>query len=96
MNSESITRKAATTPASTVVASLPQEGQNADKLGNVALVVQVLNGLDMLLAFAGIVPPGTIPIVVNGIVAIGAGVTQWWAKRKTVKVAYFTPPSSHA
>lgn len=86
-------RKAATTPVAEVVADLPQSGQTADKVGNAAMVVQIVNGLDMLLSFFGIVPAGAIPTVVNGIVTIGAGVTQWWAKRKAVKVAYFTQPS---
>lgn len=95
MSSDPITRKAEETPTAKVVAQLPDEGKKANTIGNVALVVQIVNGLDLALAAAGIVPPGTIPLIVNGVVALGAGITQWWAKRKAVKVAYFTPPSSH-
>lgn len=79
--------------AETVTSQLPSEGQNAMHLGNAATVIQVVNGIDMLLSFFGIVPPGTIPVVVNGVIAIGAGITQWYAKHKAVKVALYTQPS---
>lgn len=75
------------------IEALPQEGKTPVTIGNAALVIQLINGLDILLTFAGIVPPGTVPTVVNGIVAIGAGITQWWAKRKAVKVALLSSPS---
>jgi hypothetical protein len=81
--------------ASEVKDALPQSGKNAYLLGSASNAVQIINGVDMVLGYLGMVPPGAIPLVANGIVAIIGGLTSWWAKRKaTASALVSTPPRS--
>lgn len=76
-----------------VVAELPKEGRTANRVSKAAMVVQVINGIDMLLGLFGIVPAGTIPTVVNGVVTIIGGITSWWSSRTEVVNAAAIVPS---
>lgn len=81
--------------AKAVTAELPKEGRTAQKQSKAAMVVQVINGVDMILGYLGVVPPGAIPSVVNGVVAIIGGITSWWSSRKEVVAAAAIVPSPH-
>lgn len=68
----------------TTKAPLPQNGTKSDleSVTSVASWVNMLNGLDLILGYTGAVPPGAIPTIANGVVAVLAGLTSWWGRRR--------------
>jgi hypothetical protein len=63
---------------------LVQNGTKSDveSVTSVASWVGVLNGIDLTLGWFGVIPPGAIPAVANGVVAVISGLTTWYGRRR--------------